>query len=52
MVTNIELVKDDVMPFIKNTNYLEMWSTEYFLKLVDLIKFETPKNTVQFEIFN
>lgn len=40
MVTNIELVKDDVKPFIKNIKDLEMWSTDYFLKLVDLIKFE------------
>lgn len=38
--TNIEMVKADVLPFIRNTNDLEIWSTEYFLQLIDMIKFE------------
>ena len=38
--TNIEMVKADVKPFIQNTNDLAIWSTEYFLKLIDFIKFE------------
>ncbi len=38
--TNIEMVKADVKPFIQNTDDLSIWSTDYFLKLVDLIKYE------------
>lgn len=38
--TNIERVKADVSPFVKDTTELEIWSTEYFLKLIKLIKFE------------
>lgn len=38
--TNIERVKADVSPFVKNINELEIWSTEYFLNLCELIKFE------------
>ncbi|HDR52337.1 MAG TPA: nucleotidyl transferase AbiEii/AbiGii toxin family protein [Mariniphaga anaerophila] len=37
--TKINLVKDDVRPFVKNTRDLEIWSTDYFLKLVDMIQF-------------
>ena len=38
--TNIEMVKADVSPFIKNTKDLDIWSTDYFLQLADMIKFE------------
>lgn len=38
--TRIELVKADVSPFLKNPRDLEIWSSDYFLQLVDLIKFE------------
>jgi predicted nucleotidyltransferase component of viral defense system len=38
--TKINLVKDDVRPFVKNTRDLEIWSTDYFLKLVDMIQFK------------
>lgn len=38
--TNIEMVKADVRPFIKNPDELNIWSNDYFLKLVDLIKIE------------
>lgn len=38
--TNIEMVKADVKPFIQNADELSIWSTDYFLKLVDLIKYE------------
>ena len=38
--TNIEMVKTDVRPFIKNTKELDIWSTDYFLQLTDMIKFE------------
>lgn len=38
--TNIETVKNDVRPFLKNLQEIEIWSTEYFLQLVDNIRFE------------
>ena len=38
--TDIEMVKRDVLPFIKNTEELEIWSNDYFLQLADMIKFE------------
>lgn len=38
--TNIERVKADIIPFIKDNKDLNIWSTEYFLKLIELIKFE------------
>lgn len=38
--TNIEMVKNDVMPFLKETQETEIWSTDYFLQLADMIKFE------------
>ncbi len=38
--TRIELVKNDVRPFIKNQTEIDIWSTDYFLQLVDLISFE------------
>jgi len=36
--TNIEAVKNDVRPFLKNQQEIEIWSTEYFLQLADRIK--------------
>jgi len=38
--TNIEVVKNDVRPFLKNPQELEIWSTEYFLQLADMIRIE------------
>jgi len=35
--TNIEVVKNDVGPFLKNQSEIEIWSTEYFLQLVDMM---------------
>ena len=35
--TNIEAVKNDVRPFLKNPQEMEIWSTEYFLQLTDMI---------------
>jgi sulfatase maturation enzyme AslB (radical SAM superfamily) len=35
--TNIEVVKNDVSPFLKNQSEMDIWSMEYFLKLVDMI---------------
>ena len=38
--TNIEMVKADVRPFIKNEEELNVWSNEYFIQLANMIKFE------------
>lgn len=37
--TDINMVKSDVEPFIKNSQSLEIWSTDYFLQLAEMIKF-------------
>ena len=37
--TKIEAVKNDVHPFIKNPAEMDIWSTAYFLQLVDMINF-------------
>jgi hypothetical protein len=34
--TDINAVKNDVRPFIKNPQEMEIWSTEYFLQLVEM----------------
>ena len=38
--TNINQVKQDVMPFLKNPNELNIWSNDYFLQLTQMIKWE------------
>lgn len=38
--TNIESVKNDVRPFIKNPDELEIWSTGYFLQLADMVRMQ------------
>lgn len=37
--TDIELVKKDVMPFVRNTSDLEIWSNDYFRQLAGMIRF-------------
>jgi len=37
---DINLVKDDIRPFLKDRNMMDIWSTEYFLQLTDMIEFE------------
>ncbi|MEX0986529.1 MAG: nucleotidyl transferase AbiEii/AbiGii toxin family protein [Bacteroidales bacterium] len=37
--TDIELVKRDVTPFIRDKKELEIWSNNYFLQLADMIKY-------------
>jgi predicted nucleotidyltransferase component of viral defense system len=37
--TDINAVKNDVRPFIKNPSEMEIWSTNYFLQLADMIRF-------------
>jgi len=38
--TNIETVKNDVRPFLKNPSEMEIWSTDYFLQLAKMIRIE------------
>ena len=40
--TNIENVKQDVLPYISSQQYedLDIWSNDYFLQLADMIQFE------------
>lgn len=37
---DINQVKSDVMPFVKNPKELEIWSNDYFLQLAEMIKFQ------------
>jgi predicted nucleotidyltransferase component of viral defense system len=36
--TNIDMVKNDVKPFIKEPLEMEIWSQEYFIQLIDMIR--------------
>lgn len=38
--TDIEQVKNDVRPFVKNPRELDIWSNDYFLQLARIIKFQ------------
>ena len=38
--TSIELVKQDVLPFVFNPSTLDIWSNDYFLQLADMIVFK------------
>lgn len=40
IATDIKMVKQDVEPFIKNSQDLEIWSNDYFMQLADMINFE------------
>lgn len=37
--TDINLVKADVSPFLKDQSVMNIWSTVYFPQLVDMIRF-------------
>lgn len=37
--TDITLVKNDVIPFIKNPSEIDIWTTDYFLQLTDMMTF-------------
>lgn len=37
--TNMDMVKADVKPFLKDSGQLDIWSTDYFSQLVDMIVF-------------
>nr|WP_236918980.1 nucleotidyl transferase AbiEii/AbiGii toxin family protein [Ereboglobus luteus] len=38
--TNIDTVKADVRPFIKDTKVMDIWSVDYFSRLADMIEFQ------------
>ena len=38
--TDIEAVKNDVRPFLKNPLEMDIWSRDYFLQLTDMIQFK------------
>ena len=38
--TNINQVKNDVLPFVRNPKELDIWSNDYFVQLADMMKFE------------
>ena len=37
---DINLVKEDIRPFLKDRTMMDIWSTEYFLQLADMMDFE------------
>lgn len=37
---DINQVKADVLPFVRNTKELDIWSNDFFLQLADMIRFE------------
>ena len=37
---NINQVKNDVLPFVRNPKELNIWSNDYFVQLADMMKFE------------
>ncbi len=37
--TDMDMVKNDVLPFVRNPQELEIWSNDYFLQLADMIRF-------------
>ena len=39
-LANINQVKNDVLPFVRNPKELDIWSNDYFVKLADMMKFE------------
>ena len=38
--TDIQLVKQDILPFVFNRSTLDIWSNDYFLQLADMIVFK------------
>lgn len=37
---NIDLIRQDILPFIKNPQELDIWSNDYFLQLAEMVQFE------------
>lgn len=40
---NIEQIKSDVYPFIKNNSEIDIWSNDYFMQLAEQLKIQTIK---------
>ena len=40
MSANMNQVKNDVLPFVKNPHELDIWSNDYFVQLADMLRFE------------
>ena len=38
--TNINQVKSDVLPFVKDSKELDVWSNDYFVRLAERVRFE------------
>ena len=38
--TDINIIKADVVPFIRQPKELDIWSNDYFLQLANMIRFE------------
>ena len=38
--TDIKQVKEDVLPFVRNTKELDIWSNDYFVQLAEMMRFE------------
>ncbi len=41
---NINQVKNDILPFVKNPQELNIWTNDYFVQLADMIKFENRES--------
>jgi hypothetical protein len=39
MTTDIKLVKNDLIPFIRNQHELDIWSNKYFVQLAERVTF-------------
>lgn len=37
---DINQVRNDALPFVRNPNELDIWSNDYFVQLADMVKFE------------
>ncbi len=40
LTTDINMVKQDVFPFVKETKDLDIWSNDYFMQLADMVRFK------------
>lgn len=40
MSANMNQVKSDVLPFVRNPRELDIWSNDYFVQLADMMRFE------------
>ena len=38
--TDINLVKQDVLPYVYDSHELDIWSNEYFLQVADMVEFK------------